>query len=487
MNNQFEICQHNELIQMNQRLSLGEKRLMAYALMQVRPNDKDFDELVLNITEFAALYEISQKSVYSEYNKISDLLQSRVVTKILSSETGKRQEVKFSITHRCRYNEGEGTISFQFHEDMKPYLLDLNQLYTKYSPHEIKKLQRVHSLRVFELLKQYQTYKRPKPFYGKVFCPVLKKNIDLPKKNYFRVFTVTAFKELLGIDRNYPEFKSLNRSVLMPVIKELNDKTASFNVQLYFKKKGRSVAELVFIIDSPLEEKQETSTNPALVDRMVIEFDIDKDQAFSLFEEFQDKEEGSYIESVLNHVGKLHNSSPRKNLAGYTVQAIKKDYRSNLSEAKAQTSPLESAQAPSSAKIIAQGKTVVAKLQKMYEGFVQDSYWNHFCQLDVDDQVRLQDFFLEDANSPGTGELFDDPESYRKNMFIDEFRNEFDNQLPISQAPQRFSTGVFVNFLKAKHPISVLDKLSFIEEYVELKVSADGWQEIFSKSTGERL
>ncbi len=75
---------------------------------------------------------------------------------------------------------------------------------------------------------------------------------------------IEKFRELMGLEREeYPVFKVLNRDVIKPAIKEINDLT-NFFVEVEHKRVGRKIGELKFKISRlkqlpTLEPKQETA------------------------------------------------------------------------------------------------------------------------------------------------------------------------------------------------------------------------------------
>jgi hypothetical protein len=118
---------------------------------------------------------------------------------------------------------GSGEIQFSFSESLKPYLLQLKEKFTEYRYYNIIQIKSSYSIRIYELLKQYEKIRR-------------------------RKFKVDELREILGIEEgkysNYADFK---RKVILTAEKELFKKT-----DIYFtfkeKKKGKKVDELEFII-----------------------------------------------------------------------------------------------------------------------------------------------------------------------------------------------------------------------------------------------
>lgn len=113
-------------------------------------------------------------------------------------------------------------IYISFNDDMKEYLLDIQQNYTKYAIEEISDLKLKHSLKLYEYLKSISF-----------------ETVEI---------RIEKLKERLDIESSsYAEFGSFKRSVLVPVLEEINHKT---KLQVKFEpiKEGRKIEKLKFFI-----------------------------------------------------------------------------------------------------------------------------------------------------------------------------------------------------------------------------------------------
>ncbi len=106
---------------------------------------------------------------------------------------------------------------------MKPFLLRLKERFTTYKLNNVMKLRSIYSIRIYELLKQYQSI-------GK------------------RTITIESLRKMLGIEPDeYKTYNNLKRKVIMVAHKEVNEKT---DICFDYKeiKLSRKVNEIEFIV-----------------------------------------------------------------------------------------------------------------------------------------------------------------------------------------------------------------------------------------------
>lgn len=153
---------------------------------------------------------------------------------------------------------------------------------------------------------------------------------------------IETFKELVGLEPDeYPVFGFLNRDVIKPAIKEINELT-DYHVEVEQKRFKRKIAELKFRItkvkELPVQESvfpDVENLSPVAVE--LVQAEIDRKMAQQIAEqewEFVNPEKlpepGTYPD-FLGYVGeKLEMSlyaEGVKNRAGYIVEAIRENYQ----------------------------------------------------------------------------------------------------------------------------------------------------------------
>ncbi len=214
------IRKSNALIEASYRLYASEKRVILFLASMIQPDEEDFKSYVFSIKEFARIAELKHKGEYSEVKEITRRLISRVLE--IQTPTGLLQT---SWLSSAEYVEGSGKVILKFDSKLKPYLLQLKDRYTKYGLAQIIRLKSIYSIRIYELLKQYE-------------------------KIGERSFLVEDLRQKLGIEPGqYVNYNSLKVYVLTAAQVELKAKTdISFDFEEI--KIGRKVGKIRFLIKS---------------------------------------------------------------------------------------------------------------------------------------------------------------------------------------------------------------------------------------------
>lgn len=247
------ISQSNQLTEARYTLSVVEQRLVITLISLISPDDADFKDYEIRISDFKKMLEINTNAVYDQVKEVLKKLASRVVY----IPEGK----DYLISHwfsSAKYISDKGLVKISFDKNLKPYLLQLKQEFTKYRLFTITRFQSSYTIRIYMLLKQYE-------------------------KIGFRKFEVIELREILGIESNkYPLFYEFKRNVLNQAKKEFetkNKETGGYISDITFDletiKSGREITHLKFIIkkqtfqeslpmEIPEPEVQEIIENTAL-------------------------------------------------------------------------------------------------------------------------------------------------------------------------------------------------------------------------------
>ncbi|MEH7569563.1 replication initiation protein, partial [Priestia megaterium] len=116
-------------------------------------------------------------------------------------------------------------ITLQFHPSLKYLFLELKEKFTSYQLENVVRLNSVYSIRIYELLKQYERLR--------------KRELTLEELRHFLAIEPTKYKQ-------YGHFKS---KVLAVAQKEINNKT-DIHFEFVEIKTGRKVTSIEFIITS---------------------------------------------------------------------------------------------------------------------------------------------------------------------------------------------------------------------------------------------
>ncbi|TJZ99915.1 replication initiation protein [Bacillus thuringiensis] len=220
------VSKSNLLIEANSRLNLIEQKILLCLASNIEPNDKNFKTYTFPIKKFHDLLGLNGSTKYTELSKIT----KNLLAKVVEIHTGE-ELIQTSWLSSAIYNKKKGTIDMRFDPLLKPFLLELSNKFTSYRLGNIIKLKSIYSIRMYELLKQY----------------------EIVKERTILLKTLRYYVDAINIYPNYANFK---QRILKPVQKELSTNT---DISFEFKeiKKGRKVYKIKFYILS----KKHTSYN----------------------------------------------------------------------------------------------------------------------------------------------------------------------------------------------------------------------------------
>jgi len=214
------VVKRNDFIQKSRHhLSLQEQKIVLYLISHVKPDDTNFTEHVFSIPDFCrfcGMDETSGKN-YSDIKEALGKLRSRYVWVTLDDGS----ETTLGWINKATINKRSGLIRLRLDEDLKPYLLLLNEHYTLYEMRYTLAMKSQYSIRLYELLKSY----------------AYRKSVT---------FEICSLKNILSAndyERN-PDFK---RRVLDIAMREINEYT-DLSVEYSFLKEGRRFSHVCFSI-----------------------------------------------------------------------------------------------------------------------------------------------------------------------------------------------------------------------------------------------
>lgn len=214
------VIKSNFLVEASYRLSAVEQKVVLTLATKIKKTDREFKQYLFNLRDLAHFLGLESNADYDYLRKITHNLLSKVLT--LKKEDSVLQ------THwleSVEYFDNKTTVGLRFNPDLKPFLIHLKNNFTKYHLKYAIQLKSRFSIRLYELLKQYE-------------------NIG------FRVFPLEELRDRLGVGpEEYPLYGNFKAKVLKVAQKELKAKT-----DLSFKfeelKTGRKVTDLKFTITS---------------------------------------------------------------------------------------------------------------------------------------------------------------------------------------------------------------------------------------------
>jgi len=247
------VIKANDLIQKSRfDMSLQQQKIVLFLISQINPYDEEFKEYEFSVQEFCRVCGISAVSGknYQDLRRcVKDLADKSVWVKLNGDE-----ETLLRWIEKPYINNTSGQIRIRMDEDMKPYLLQLKDNFTRYELIYTLYFKSKYTIRLYELIKSIHFHEL---------------------EEYHRVFSLAELRKTLGGD-TYPEYRDFKRRVLDIAVNEINaysDKQVSYTPL----KKGRTVEAIEFTIKTK-------SIMERLEIRAHIEQDMGTDQ-LSLFEQ----------------------------------------------------------------------------------------------------------------------------------------------------------------------------------------------------------
>jgi len=227
------VVKANQLIEAKGRLGALEQKLFAALISEIQPNDEDFKDYYLKVSDISELLGNKSNTIYERLKEASDNLMNKSIKLENINEKGKRNFIITRLISSAQYQEGDGAIIIRFDPVLKPYLVAINGKetpFTKYLISNILKLDNSYSIRLYEILKQCEKMKN-------------------------REIKTDELKDMLGVDSpSYNLFSEFERKVLKVAKSEINEKT---DIWVDYKKikEGRSITKIKFSIETKMTKE----------------------------------------------------------------------------------------------------------------------------------------------------------------------------------------------------------------------------------------
>lgn len=218
----------NYLIEASYKLSAVEQKIILILASMIKPEDREFKKYLLKISNIAQVIGLNSNNDYTYIKASTQNLLSKVFT--ITTPESELQTHWFSSVE---YFEARGDVEFTFDPKLKPFLLQLKERFTTYHLQEAVQLKSSFSIRMLELLRQYE-------------------------KLGERTFEVRTLRNLLGVeDHQYKLYADFKKRVILAAQKELAAKT---NISFEFTeiKNGYAVEKLRFKIIPATRETAQT-------------------------------------------------------------------------------------------------------------------------------------------------------------------------------------------------------------------------------------
>lgn len=249
------VAKRNDMIQKSRfSLSLVENKAILYILSKVQPTDQPGKLYDFNCDEFFHLIKWS-KDTYTDVKAM--------LTKISEArwwiDTDGENEALVTWFHIVHMNKGTGNVKISFHDDMVPFILDLQRqrelngvYYTTYQLQSVALMKHQYSERIYEILKSYQYNNMDWTF-----------ELGTGTKRDLQVLISSADKNGLPIiPAFWSNYAVFNRDVLRPAKEEINKYTdikieyEGLKVDLSGTKHRRYCAVKFYMLEKTRTEKE---------------------------------------------------------------------------------------------------------------------------------------------------------------------------------------------------------------------------------------
>lgn len=304
------VVKSNDLISANYTLNLNEQKMALYAISKLDKGNKTFNSIDLNIKEFIELLNITDRNYEQIRNTARGLRRKEIIidTDRFEYITGWFSGVTF--------DKSNGDITIKFDDDLVPYLLKLKERFTRYELKNILSLKSAYSIRLYELLKQYEKI-------GK------------------REFKLDKLKGCIGLEKEeYSRIYDFERWVLKVAKEEIN-KNTDISIDYEKIKTGRKITSILFKIESKDQDKEiyiDYLNEFYNIKEMKIKMGLQQenfstDQIMSVYEKAVEKARNEdidlfeYVRLNYNHI-----KANARNKFAYLLKALENDYASAIGQ-----------------------------------------------------------------------------------------------------------------------------------------------------------
>lgn len=342
-NDKALVTKSHNLVEARYQFSIWETRIFTKMVSLIHPDDEDFRNYRLEIKDLINFFGVNDNDAYKKIKAVPESLLKKIVTIPYENEFGESRFIKTGIIARATIPEKrDGYIELSFHPDLKPYLLKLKKTFLTYDIRNVLKISSVYSIRIYELLKQFEGL-------GK------------------RKFAIDNLRMILGATNKYKLYSNFKMRVILKAQKDLKKHT---DISFSFKeeKKGQKVVAITFIIKN--NNKSENQIIPKLaieVPNLTVaakklqEWGI----ASSKIKDYQERYSEEYLLKRIKYV--KHQGNSILNLAGYFASIVDNDNLVDHTEK-------EMAQKQATRQSVAQNKQLKTELKAIIEQLKKEFY-----------------------------------------------------------------------------------------------------------------
>lgn len=272
------VAKDNRLIQKSRySLSLMENKALLYLISMIRPDDQPGKIYTFSCSEFQRLLNWSKEASYMNIKAMFQRLGD-VSMWIEGEVDGRPKDILVRYFHIVRLDQKSGYIDVSFHEDMLPYLLNLQKhltedgyYFSSYKLECISLMKHKYSIRIFELLRSYQYNNQKWTFENGTGS-----EYDLQYRIAGTVIDPKTRQPRSNIPESWSNWAVFRRDVLDPAVEEINKYT---DIVIAYKgkkedlshKKTRAIRTIEFYMVRKTKPEQDVTDRIIDTEYMVLE------------------------------------------------------------------------------------------------------------------------------------------------------------------------------------------------------------------------
>lgn len=221
-NAEHETVAANDIIKGKQSMTLQTARLIRLLITQIAMQDKDLKTYTCKIVDLAKFFNIPKNNLYRDIDGICDTaLDSKVY---IGTGNPKNPWKRFHWISSAEY-DGAGTLTLRLSDEIKPYVLKLDNWFTRYKLKNILEFNSYYAIRLYEILKcEEGIYRHEKESHE---------------------FEIEELRQFFDCEKKYERVSQFKAKVIEVAIREINEKSDIY-VEATYKKCGRAINSVIF-------------------------------------------------------------------------------------------------------------------------------------------------------------------------------------------------------------------------------------------------
>ena len=282
------VSKANAFIESGYAINLVAQRVIILAIIEAREQGSMSDIGGIHrikASDYEKHFECDKTTAYRSLKSACESLYESEFVWTDKDTKGNNKINKSRFVQRASYSEGGGYVEVMFGNDVIPLITRLSEKYTEYELQQIKDLNSIYALRIFEILMQWSSVGKTPPV------------------------TIEDLRTRLGIEEHqYKTMGNFKSRVLDHAIKEINNNT---NITATYEqhKEGRKIVSFTFRYKVKAKPKKEVKSKK----------DSNTPDMFTSFK-MTDKQRGSFA-AQLSQMSEL--SSYAKQGEGYKEFAVR--------------------------------------------------------------------------------------------------------------------------------------------------------------------